>query len=55
MIVRRHGHHSPHTLTVLSGEFTCGDELCGVGTHIELPAGLEDLRAVFSAGSAQAD
>lgn len=39
MIVRRHGHHSPHTLTVLAGEFHCGDELCGVGTHIELPFG----------------
>jgi len=39
MIVRRHGHHSPHTLTVLSGDFTCGDEHCGVGTHIELPFG----------------
>jgi len=92
MIVRRHGHHSPHTLTVLSGDFTCDGEHCGVGTHIELPfgaafgpfvagpdgvelyevmsrllaargvealpdppielpGGLEDLRAVFSAGA----
>ena len=39
MVVRRHGHYSPHTLTVLSGEFTCDGELCGVGTHIELPLG----------------
>jgi hypothetical protein len=39
MIVRRHGHHSPHTLTVLSGGFTCDGEQCGVGTHIELPFG----------------
>ena len=39
MIVRRHGHHSPHTLTVLSGDFTCDGEHCGVGTHIELPFG----------------
>ena len=39
MIVRRHGHHSPHTLTVLAGELTCDDELCGVGTHLELPYG----------------
>ena len=80
MIVRRHGHHSPHTLTVLAGEFACGDESCGVGTHIELPfgaafgpfvagsdgveqlpdppielpAGLEDLRAVFGAGGRDA-
>ncbi len=39
MIVRNHGHYSPHTLTVLKGEFTCGDEVCGVGSHIELPLG----------------
>ncbi|MFV0317065.1 MAG: hypothetical protein ACK5O2_08905 [Microthrixaceae bacterium] len=39
MIVRRHGHYSPHTLTVLAGEFTCDGELCGVGTHLELPLG----------------
>ena len=39
MIVRRHGHYSPHTLTVLSGEVTCGDTLCTPGTHIELPLG----------------
>lgn len=39
MIVRRHGHHSPHTLTVLSGDFTCDGERCGVGTHLELPYG----------------
>jgi len=39
MIVRRHGHHSPHTLTVLGGSFTCGGVECGPGTHIELPPG----------------
>ena len=39
MIVRRHGHHSPHTLTVLGGSFTCGSVECGPGTHIELPPG----------------
>ena len=39
MIVRRHGHYSHHVLTVLSGEFTCGGELCGVGSHITLPLG----------------
>lgn len=39
MIVRRHGHYSPHTITVLSGEFTCGDVVCGPGTHLELPLG----------------
>lgn len=39
MIVRRHGHYSHHVLTVLSGEFTCGDELCRPGSHIELPLG----------------
>ena len=39
MIVRRHGHFSPHVLTVLSGEFTCGDVICSPGAHIELPFG----------------
>ena len=39
MIVRRHGHHSPHTLTVLEGSFTCDGVECGPGTHIELPLG----------------
>ena len=41
MIVRRHGHRSPHTLTVLGGELTCGDRVCPPGTHIELPVGAE--------------
>ena len=41
MIVRQHGHYSPHTVVVLSGEISCGDELCGPGTHIELPFGAD--------------
>ena len=41
MIVRKHGHYSPHVLTVLKGEFTCGGRLCGPGTHIELPLGAD--------------
>ena len=39
MIVRRHGHHSPHTLTVLAGSFTCDGVELGVGDHLELPLG----------------
>ena len=39
MIVRRHGHRSPHVLFVLEGELTCGDRSCPAGTHIELPLG----------------
>ena len=39
MIVRRHGHYSPHVLTVLAGSLRCGDELCEPGAHIELPLG----------------
>ena len=39
MIVRRHGHRSPHTLTVLEGSVACDDLVCGPGTHIELPLG----------------
>lgn len=41
MIVRKHGHFSPHVITVLSGEFTCGGRLCKTGTHIELPLGAD--------------
>jgi len=41
MIVRKHGHFSPHVLTVLEGEFICGERLCGPGTHIELPFGAD--------------
>src|SRR5262245_18873988 len=41
MIVRRHGHHSPHTLTVLVGLMTCGGVDCPPGTHIELPPGAQ--------------
>ncbi|HET9543234.1 MAG TPA: hypothetical protein VFP02_09140 [Acidimicrobiales bacterium] len=39
MIVRRHGHHSPHTLLVLEGNVSCDGAECGPGTHIELPHG----------------
>lgn len=39
MLVRHHGHYSPHTLTVLSGSLRCGDVELGPGGHIELPLG----------------
>ena len=39
MVVRRHGHRSPHLVFVLEGEILVGDEVCGAGTHIELPEG----------------
>lgn len=39
MVVRRHGHHSPHTLTVLEGSLTCEGRELGPGAHIELPLG----------------
>ena len=39
MVVRRHGHHSPHVLFVLEGEIDCGGRSCPAGTHIELPYG----------------
>ena len=39
MIVRRHGHHSPHTLAVLAGSFTCDGAQLGPGAHLELPLG----------------
>jgi hypothetical protein len=39
MIVRRHGHFSPHLVFVLEGELRVGDRRCPAGTHIELPLG----------------
>lgn len=39
MIVRRHGHFSPHVLFVLEGEVFIGDRSCPAGTHVELPLG----------------
>ena len=39
MVVRRHGHFSPHVVFVLEGEVSFGDRSCPAGTHIELPLG----------------
>ena len=39
MIVRRHGHLSPHVLFVLDGEVLIGGRRCPRGTHVELPFG----------------
>jgi hypothetical protein len=39
MIVRRHGHFSPHIVFILEGDATFGDRHCPSGTHIELPFG----------------
>ncbi len=39
MIVRRHGHYSPHVVFLMEGEVWFGDRLCPAGTHIELPFG----------------
>jgi hypothetical protein len=39
MVVRRHGHFSPHIVFVLEGDLWVGDEHCPRGTHIELPLG----------------
>ena len=39
MMVRRHGHFSPHLVFILEGELWVGDRHCPPGTHIELPFG----------------
>jgi hypothetical protein len=39
MIVRRHGHYSPHVVFVIEGELWVDDRRCPAGTHIELPLG----------------
>ncbi|MDT5105437.1 MAG: hypothetical protein QOI25_2950 [Mycobacterium sp.] len=39
MVIRRHGHYSPHVLFVIAGEMWCGARHCPAGSHIELPFG----------------
>ena len=39
MVVRRHGHFSPHIVFVIEGDLWCGEVYCPTGTHIELPLG----------------
>ncbi len=39
MVVRRHGHFSPHLVFVLQGEVVFGDRRCPAGTHVVLPLG----------------
>lgn len=39
MIVRRHGHFSPHVVFIIEGGAFFGDRWCPAGTHIELPRG----------------
>jgi hypothetical protein len=39
MIVRRHGHLSPHVVFVLEGDLWVGERHCPAGTHIDLPLG----------------
>jgi hypothetical protein len=39
IIIRRHGHYSPHVVFVIAGDMHCGDRYCPAGTHIELPFG----------------
>jgi hypothetical protein len=41
MIVRRHGHLSPHVLFVIEGELWFGERRCPAGTHAELPLGAQ--------------
>ena len=39
MIVRRHGHNSPHVVFVIEGGAWFGERWCPAGTHVELPDG----------------
>jgi hypothetical protein len=39
MVIRRHGHFSPHVIFVVDGDMWCGDRHCPAGTHVELPLG----------------
>ena len=48
MIVQAHGHNSDHVVYVVSGDMTCGDVHCPMGTHIALDQG--DTFGPFVAG-----
>lgn len=39
MVIRRHGHFSPHVIFVIRGDMWCGERHCPAGTHVELPLG----------------
>jgi len=52
MVVRRHGHFSPHVLFVIDGELWCGERHCPAGTHVELPFGAAFGPLVAGAGGA---
>ena len=39
MIVRRHGHFSPHVVYMIEGGAFFDDRWCPAGTHVELPYG----------------
>ena len=39
MVIRRHGHYSPHVIFVIEGDMWCGGRHCPTGTHVELPLG----------------
>ena len=39
MVVRRHGHFSPHLVYVIDGLLWVGEVACHAGSHIELPLG----------------
>ena len=44
MVVRRHGHFSPHIVFVIEGDLWVGGEHCPPGTHVELPFGARSGR-----------
>jgi hypothetical protein len=39
MMVRRHGHYSPHIVFIIDGGLWFGERWCPAGTHVELPFG----------------
>ena len=53
MVIRCHGHFSPHVVYVISGDMWCGDRYCPAGTHIELPLGASFGPFVAGAGGTE--
>ena len=53
MVIRCHGHFSPHVVYVIGGDMWCGGRYCPAGTHIELPLGATFGPFVAGAGGTE--
>ena len=49
LVIRRHGHRSPHVICAMEGDLLAGDAACEAGSRIELPDWLEVRRSRWNA------